>query len=104
MVTDDPTFDVDVSGETYTLVPQPLRTSLSDSPAALWGFQVHVMHNGVLVGMKTCFVGRVRVHTKNPDAPDGPVATLMPILHEVAVAKIRERLELGEIADEILFA
>ena len=103
-MSDEPTFDVEVEGTTYTLVPQPLRTSLSDSPAALWGFQVHVLRDGELVGIKTCFVGRVRVHTKDPTAADGPVASLMPILHDVAVGKIRERIEQGETGDEILFA
>ncbi len=103
-MSDEPRFDVDVDGVQYTLAPQPLRTSLSDSPAALWGFQVHVLRDGELIGIKTCFVGRVRVHTKDPNAPDGPVATLMPILHDIAVAKIRERLQEGEPGDEILFA
>jgi hypothetical protein len=103
-MSDEPTFDVEVEGTTYTLVPQPLRTSLSDSPAALWGFQVHVLRDGELVGIKTCFVGRVRVHTKDPAAADGPVAALMPILHDVAVGKIRERIEQGATGDEILFA
>ena len=103
-MSDEPTFDVEVEGTTYTLVPQPLRTSLSDSPAALWGFQVHVLRDGQLVGIKTCFVGRVRVHTKDPAAADGPVAALMPILHDIAVGKIRERIEQGATGDEILFA
>ncbi len=70
----------------------------------MWGFQVHVLRDAELTGIKTCFVGRVRVHTKDPDAADGPVAALMPILHDVAVAKITERLEQGETGDEILFA
>ena len=103
-MSDEPVCAVDVAGTRYTLVPQPLRTSLSDSPAALWGFQVHVLRDDELVGIKTCFVGRVRVHTKDPTAADGPVAALMPILHDVAVGKIRERLEQGETGDEILFA
>lgn len=103
-MSDEPTFDVEVDGTTYTLAPQPLRTSLSDSPAALWGFQVHVLRDDEVVGIKTCFVGRVRVHTKDPQAADGPVSALMPILHDVAVGKIRERLEQGEAGDEILFA
>ena len=103
-MSDGPTFDVEAGGVVFTLVPRPLRTSLSDSPAALWGFQVHVMRDAELVGIKTCFVGRVRVHTRDPAAPDGPVATLMPILHEIAVEKIRERLDVGEAGDEILFA
>lgn len=103
-MSDEPRYEVTAGDTTYALVPQPLRTSLSDSPAALWGFQVHVLHDGALLGIKTCFVGRVRVHTRDPAAPDGPVALLMPILHEVAVEKIRERLEAGEPGDEILFA
>lgn len=97
-------FAVVAGGVDYLLVPQPVRTSLSDSPAALWGFQVHVMRDGALVGIKTCFVGRVRVHTRDPHAVDGPVDALIPILHEVAVEKIRERLEQGDAGDEILFA
>jgi hypothetical protein len=40
----------------------------------------------------------------NPEAVDGPVAALVPLLHEVAIEKIRERLEQGEDGDEILFA
>ena len=103
-MSDEPTFDVEVEGTTYTLVPQPLRTSLSDSPVALWGFQVHVLRDGELVGIKTCFVGRVRVHTKDPAAAAGPVAALVPILHDIAVGKIRERIEQGATGDEILFA
>lgn len=104
MTDDNPRYEVGVEGATYVLAPQPLRTSLSDSPAALWGFQVHVLRDGKLIGIKTCFVGRVRIHTKDPDAVDGPVARLVPLLHEVAVEKIRERLEQGEDGDEILFA
>ncbi len=103
-MSDEPRFVVNVDGVDYTLAPQPLRTSLSDSPAALWGFQVHVLQGGHLTGIKTCFVGRVRVHTRDPAAADGPVALLMPILHDVAVAKITERLAAGETGDEILFA
>ena len=100
----EPRFEIDAGGTHYVLEPQPIRTSLSDSPAALWGFQVHVLRGGDLVGIKTCFVGRVRVHSKNPAAVDGPVADLLPILHEVAVEKIRARLDEGEPGDEILFA
>ena len=97
-------MEIETAAGRFTLAPQPIRTSLSDSPAALWGFQVHVLRDGELVGIKTCFVGRVRVHSKNPDAVDGPVAALLPILHEVAIEKIRERLDEGEFGDEILFA
>ncbi len=100
----EPRFEIETRGARYMLEPQPIRTSLSDSPAALWGFQVHVLRDGELVGIKTCFVGRVRVHSKNPAAVDGPVADLLPILHDVAVEKIRARLDEGELGDEILFA
>jgi hypothetical protein len=103
-VTDAERYEVEVAGGSYVLEPQPLRTSLSDSPAALWGFQVHVLRDGEMRGIKTCFVGRVRIHTMNPEAVDGPVAALVPLLHEVAIEKIRERLEQGEDGDEILFA
>lgn len=100
----EPGVEIETAAGRFTLEPQPIRTSLSDSPAALWGFQVHVLRDGELVGIKTCFVGRVRVHAKNPDAVDGPVAALLPILHEVAIEKIRGRLDEGEFGDEILFA
>ncbi len=100
----EPTVEIETAAGRFTLAPQPIRTSLSDSPAALWGFQVHVLRDGELVGIKTCFVGRVRVHSKNPDAVDGPVTALLPILHEVAIEKIRGRLDEGEFGDEILFA
>ena len=103
-MSDGARYDIDVNGVEYVLEPQPIRMSLSDSPAALWGFEVHVLRADAIVGIKTCFVGRVRVHTKDPDAVDGPITALLPILHEVAVGKIRERLELGEDGDEILFA
>lgn len=103
-MSDETRYDLAVDGTAYVLVPQPIRMSLSDSPAALWGFEVHVLRDEAVVGIKTCFVGRVRVHTKAPHAVDGPITALMPVLHEIAVGKIRERLELGELGDEILFA
>ncbi len=98
------TYEVQAAGRHYVLAPQPIRTSLSDSPAALWGFEVHVLRDGELTGIKTCFVGRVRIHTKDPAAVDGPVANLLPLLHAAAVEAIRPRLEQGEDGDEILFA
>ncbi len=103
-MSDDPHFPVEIDGVTYVLAPQPIRTSLSDSPAALWGFQVHVLKDNDLLGIKTCFVGRVRVHSLAPDAVDGPIDALLPVLHSVATGKIRERLVEGEVGDEILFA
>lgn len=101
---DEPRYPVTVDGEEYVLVPQPVRMSLSDSPAALWGFEVNVLRGEELLGIKTCFVGRVRVHTINPAVVDGPMEALVPVLHSVAVAKVTERLAEGELGDEILFS
>jgi len=95
---------VEVEGEVYELDPQPLRTSLSEGPAMLWGFQVRILRDGEEVGIKTCFVGRVSVQVRNPDAPEAPIDVLAPILHELAFEKIVERLREGEPGDEIVFA
>ena len=95
---------VDVEGTPYRLEFQPLRSSLSDGPAMLWGFQVHVLRGEELVGIKTCFVGRVGVQARDPGALAGTVEDLVPVLHELALEKIRPRLEAGEADDEILFA
>ncbi|MCU0308860.1 MAG: hypothetical protein MUE51_14060 [Thermoleophilia bacterium] len=70
----------------------------------LWGFQVRVLQDGRELGVKTCFVGRVGVQARNPDALAGTVEDLVPVLHELAFEKIRERLRAGETGDEILFA
>jgi hypothetical protein len=95
---------VDVPGTPYELEFQPLRQSLTDAPPMLWGFQVHVLEGGRLVGVKTCFVGRVGVQARHPEALEGTVEDLVPALHELALEKIRPRLEAGEAGDEIVFA
>lgn len=95
---------VEVDGVTYEMVPQPVRTSLSDSPAMLWGLQVHVLRDGELVGIKTCFVGRVSVHTRDPEVADAPLEILLPVLHDLALGAVRKRLEEGDATDEIVFA
>ena len=95
---------VEVEGGPYELVPQPIRTSLTDGPAMLWGFQVHVLRDGQLVGIKTCFVGRVSVQFRDAEALDGPIDALAPVLHELAFEKVEGRLREGEPGDEILFA
>jgi hypothetical protein len=95
---------VTVPGTPYALDFQPLRSSLSDAPPMLWGFQVHVLEGERLVGVKTCFVGRVGVQARKPEALEGTVEDLVPTLHELAMEKIRPRLEAGEAGDEILFA
>lgn len=95
---------LEVEGREYQLEPQPIRTSLTDGPAMLWGFEVRVLHDGREVGVKTCFVGRVSVQFKDASAPDAPIETLLPVLHELAFEKIASRLKEGEYGDEIIFA
>jgi hypothetical protein len=96
---------VEVEGRTYQLDPQPIRTSLSEGPAMLWGFQVRVLDDdGAELGIKTCFVGRVSVQFRDDRAPDGPIEALLPVLHELAFEKIEARLREGETGDEIIFA
>lgn len=88
----------------YELDPQPLRTSLTDGPSMLWGFQVRVLRDGRELGVKTCFVGRVSVQFRDATALDGSIEALAPVLHEIAFEKIAARLQEGETGDEILFA
>ncbi len=95
---------LEVEGREFTLEPQPIRTSLTDGPAMLWGFQVRVLSEGRELGIKTCFVGRVSVQFRDATAPDGPIDALLPVLHELAYEKIEGRLREGEMDDEILFA
>lgn len=95
---------VEVESGAYELVPQEIRTSLTEGPAMLWGFQVHVLRDGQLVGIKTCFVGRVSVQFRDAAALDGPIDALAPVLHELAFEKVEARLREGEPGDEILFA
>lgn len=95
---------LEVEGLTYTLEPQPVRTSLTDGPAMLWGFQVRVLRGDEELSIKTCFVGRVSVQFRDASAPDGPIEALLPVLHQLAYEKIEARLREGELGDEILFA
>ena len=95
---------VEVDGQTFTLDPQGIRTSLTDGPPMLWGFQVRVLDGERELGIKTCFVGRVSVQFRDASAPDGPIEALLPVLHELAFEKIEARLREGEPGDEIIFA
>ncbi len=96
---------VEVEGRRYDLDPQPIRTSLTDGPTMLWGFEVNVLDaDGGRLGVKTCFVGRVSVQFRDAAALEGPFEDLLPVLHELAFAKIEGRLAEGEPGDEILFA
>ena len=95
---------VETESGTYELDPQPVRTSLTDGPPMLWGFQVRILQNGEEIAIKTCFVGRVSVQFRDEAALDGPIEGLLPVLHELAFEKVEERLRAGEPGDEILFA
>lgn len=95
---------VAVDGVEYRLEPQPVRQSLSEAAPMLWGFEVFVFRGDERVGVKTCFVGRVSMQARHPGALEGGVDTLAPALYDLALAKIRERLTVGEPGDEILFA
>lgn len=96
---------VEIEGTTYELAPEPVRTSLSDGPPMLWGFQVFIRDaDGQELGMKTCFVGRVSVQFRRKEALEGTMDDLIPVLHELAYEKIVARLHEGEVGDEILFA
>ncbi|HWH13433.1 MAG TPA: hypothetical protein VNT51_01710 [Miltoncostaeaceae bacterium] len=95
---------MEVDGVRYQLVAEPVRSSLSDSAAMLWGFPVRILRDGERIATKTCFVGRISVAALDPQAPDAPAERLVPVLHELAFARIRNRLEKGELGDEIVFA
>jgi hypothetical protein len=95
---------VETENSVYELDPQPVRTSLTDGPPMLWGFQVRVLEDGEEIAIKTCFVGRVSVQFRDAAALDGPIEALLPVLHELAFEKVEERLRAGEPGDEILFA
>lgn len=91
-------------GVTYTLHPEPVRQALSDDAPMLWGFPVRVQAEGEVVCVKTCFVGRVSVHARDPEAPDGSSERLFPLLHELALERVIARLDAAELDDEIVFA
>jgi len=95
---------IQVDGVEYRMVPEAVRTSLSDSAPMLWGFPVHVLRGEETVCVKTCFVGRVSVHARDPEAPDAASDRLVPILYDLALERVRARLEKGELDDEIVFA
>lgn len=95
---------VEVDGVTYELHPGPVRQSLGEDAPMLWGFHFQVHRDGEMLGIKTCFVGRVSVQTSQPDALKGGMQDLAPVLYELAQAKVVEQLEKGETGDEILFS
>ena len=95
---------VEVDDRVYELDPQAVRTSLSEGPPMLWGFQVRVLRDGEQISIKTCFVGRVSVQFRNAAALEGGIDGLAPVLYELAFEKIEAQLRAGEEGDEIIFA
>lgn len=91
-------------GVAYEVEPQPVRTSLTDTVHTLWGFEINVLRDGERVGVKTCFVGRVSVQGRHPEALEGTFDDLVPVLYDLALVKVQARLDEGEPGDEILFA
>ena len=94
---------VEVDGTAYELRPGPIRQSLSDEAPMLWGFALRVADGDRELGVKTVFVGRVSVQTSNPEALQGGMQDLAPVLYDLGIAKVVEQLEAGETGDEILF-
>jgi hypothetical protein len=86
------------------MAAEGVRTSLSDGPPMLWGFQVKVFDGERLVCIKTCFVGRVSVQVHHAEALDAPGEILVPVLHELAFAKVVEAIRAGNLDDELVFA
>jgi hypothetical protein len=95
---------VEHEGTTYDLVPEGVRSSLSDGPPMLWGFQVKVMDGPTLICIKTCFVGRVSVQVRKPEVLDAPAEILIPVLHELALEKVAAAVREGDLTDELVFA
>lgn len=91
-------------GTTYRLVADGVRSSLSDGPPMLWGFEVRVIDGDRTVGVKTCFVSRVSVQARNPEALDAPGEILYPVLHELAYEKVAAAVREGDLGDELVFA
>lgn len=92
-----------VEGIDYELRPGPVRQSLGEDAPMLWGFEMQVLRDGASCGIKTCFIGRVTVQARFPEALTGGMDVLAPALYDLGVQKVVERLEAGELDDEILF-
>jgi len=97
-------MNVDHDGTTYRLVADGVRTSLSDGPPMLWGFEVRILDGERTVGVKTCFVSRVTVQARNAEALDAPGEVLYPLLYELAFEKVAAAVTAGDLGDELVFA
>ena len=98
------TREVTVDGRTFELVAEPPRTSLTDDAHTLWGFNVEVREDGEVVAIKTCFVGRVSVQARHPEALQGTAEDIAAVVHQLAFDKIAEGLATGEVDDALVFA
>jgi hypothetical protein len=95
---------VTVEGTDYELVAEPPRTSLTDDAHTLWGFNVQVLCAGETVAIKTCFVGRVSVQARHPEALRGTAEDIATVVHTMAFDKIAEGLGKGDVDDALVFA
>ena len=98
------THETDIDGTAYVLRAEPPRTSLTDEAHTLWGFNVEVTKDGVPLCIKTCFVGRVSVQARHPEALEGTAEDISAVVHGLAFAKVEESLAKGEMDDGIVFA
>jgi len=99
------TRTVTAGERTFELVAEPPRTSLTDEAHTLWGFNVQVHEGGEVVAVKTCFVGRVSVQARHPEALGGTAEDIAAVVHAMAFDKIEESLAGGgEVDDALVFA
>jgi len=98
------TREVTAAGRTFELVAEPPRTSLTDDAHTLWGFKVEVREGGQVVAIKTCFVGRVTVQARHPEALQGTAEDIAAVVHQMAFDKIAEGLASGDVDDALVFA
>ena len=98
------TRNVTASGREFELVAEPPRTSLTDDAHTLWGFNVEVLKDGTPACIKTCFVGRVSVQARHPEALEGTAEDISAAVHGLAFAKVEESLVKGDLDDGIVFA
>ncbi len=98
------TRTITTGGRQFELRAEPPRTSLTDDAHTLWGFNVEVREGAEVVAIKTCFVGRVSVQARHPEALAGTAEDIAAVVHSLALDKVTEGLEAGEVEDSIVFA
>jgi len=98
------TREVAAGDRTFTLRAESPRTSLSEGDTTLWGFNVEVLDGGHPICIKTCFVGRVSVQARAPEALKGTAADIAVVVHGFAFDKVVESLAKGDYEDGIVFA